>query len=292
VVGLLVAATAPQGSEAAAAPEPVLAGVVSGSRLRARFYDGGGGALLFRGWFDSELGLPCAFTRTPNGPMRCLPAGQPAVFSDSTCTMPVWGISNTAFQGTLPRYVTAFVPQGGPAGAAYLLGEPYTGVVRNTSAGVCLDSVVRSSSYTFYRTGAEIPPERFVAAAITLVPVDDGRLVLRTTQADDGSSQAAVEVSGPVWLAWRTGALPPQTFAYLGSGRLRVPSFADPRGQVREAMIGGDFFDAQADAPCHPEPFADGLRCVPRTATGASRGNGAGISAGIGQWAPVTERVE
>ena len=273
LVGLLVLAPATQASGGAPAPGSALFGIVSGSRVRAMFYDGGGGALLFRGWFDSELGIPCTFARTRNGTMRCLPSGQPAVFSDSACTMPVWG---TECPATLPRYVTTF----GPA-AGYALGEPYTGPVRNTSAGRCLDSYVSyvgSSPFSYYATGAEIPSERFVAATISSVPIDDGNLVLRTAQGEDGSSEVSVEVNGKVIAAWRTGELLPQTLAYLGSGRLRVPTYVDAHGQVLEAVLGG-FFDAQADAPCWPRTFADGVRCVPRTVTRLS-GAGPYLDAG------------
>jgi hypothetical protein len=270
LVGSLVLAGATQASGGEPAPGPALFGVVSGSRVRAMFYDGGGGALLFRGWFDSELGIPCTFTRARNGVMRCLPSGQPAVFFDSTCTAPVWGTAcRTA---PPPAYVTALVP--GPAGIAYALGDPYTDAVRNNrDAGYCSDYVKGSGpfgwSWSYYGVGAEIPSERFVAATIGLVPIDAGNLVLRTTQGEDGSSQISVEVNGKVVTAWRTGELFPRTLAYLGSGRLRVPAYVDAHGQVLEGMLGG-FYDAQADAPCWPRTFADGVRCVPRTVTGLS----------------------
>jgi hypothetical protein len=227
------------------------------------FYDGGDGARLFRGWFDSELGFPCTFSRTRNGQMRCLPAGQVAVFSDATCAMPVWSATCPA---TLPPYVTAWVP--GPASVAYALGERYTGAVHNTSGGVCLASYAKRGS--FYGMGAEIPSERFVAAAINMVPIVDGWLNVRTLLGDDGASSVAVEINRQlVRIPW-IYAFPPGTFVFLGSGRLRVPSYVDAQGQALAAMIDGDFLDAQADAPCHVERFADGLRCVPRTVPGLS----------------------
>jgi hypothetical protein len=291
LVGLLVLAAATQASGGAPAPGPALVGVVSGSRVRAMFYDGGGGALLFRGWFDSELGIPCTFARTRNGQMRCLPSGQPAVFFDSTCTAPVWGTECRT--SPPPAYVTAWVP--GPASVAYALGDPYTDAVRhNRNAGYCSDYVTGSGpfgwSWSYYGVGAEIPSERFVAATILSVPIEDGNLVLRTAQGEDGSSEVSVEVNGKVNKAWRTGQLLPQTLAYLGSGRLRVPSYVDAHGQVLGAVLGG-FFDAQADAPCWPRMFADGVRCVPRTVTPLSGGGpylDAGCTIRVSETRPVS----
>jgi hypothetical protein len=271
-----------------------ISGTVSGSRLRAMFHDGGGGARLFRGWFDTELRIPCGFVRTRNGQMRCLPVPATAM-RDSTCAMPVLATprSQQACSATPPRYVTAFGIQGVPVSAAYELGEPYAGAVRTSSLGICTD-VVRSDWGTYYATGAEVPSERFVAATIRWLPLDGGRRLLRTEEADDGSSRVTMESKDDFALlkSWRAGALP-DAFVYLGSGRLRVPTFVGPEGQVVEAPLGGDFFDTQANAPCHPEPFADGERCIPRTGPNSNAlPNDTCTMAGDTRWAPVTERVE
>src|SRR5579859_4518251 len=45
----------------------------SGSRLRARIRDGGDGARLFEGWWDRQLGMPCAFHEASDHKIRCLP---------------------------------------------------------------------------------------------------------------------------------------------------------------------------------------------------------------------------
>jgi hypothetical protein len=233
---------------------------VSGSRVRATFYDGGEGAILFGGWFDSELGVGCTFVRTRDGAMRCLPAGQPAVWMDATCTMPVW---RAEFRESLPRYVTAWLSQGA---AAYELGEPYAGAVRETGNVTwgwqrsCLDIYASGGSY--YSMGAEIPSARFVAATIRSVPIGDGKLFVRTLQGDDGSSQVGVEVNGRFARAPQLSSFPPGTFSFLGSGRLRAPSYVDAQGQFLVESLDG-FIDAQADVPCHPVRFAVGLRCVP-----------------------------
>jgi hypothetical protein len=261
-VGSLVLAVATSASSGAAAPKPALGGVVSGSRLRAMYYDGGGGAVTFRGWFDSEFGVACTFMRTRGGQMRCVPSPW-TVFLDSTCTMPVWRIKGN--RPPLP-YVTADVPQGGPAVAVYALGEPYNGAVHETSAGTCVDQYATSGS--FYGTGAEIPSERFVAGAIRTVPIESGALSVRTSEGADGSSWVTIESDRKLLHVTRLDEWPPGT-AYVGSGRLRVLSYDGQRETLRVSML-DHFFDVEADGPCHVESFADGLRCVPRSVARSS----------------------
>ena len=271
VVGLLVLVAATSLTEGAAAADPGIPGVASGSRLRAMFADGGDGALAFRGWFDKELGFPCTFSRTPNGQMRCMPSSQQgAVFFDSTCTAHVWGAACPT--APLPRYVTEIVP--GPAGVAYALGEPYSGAVRDIKNGGYCSDYVRGSgpfgwSWSYYGLGAEIPYARLVAGTVRIVPIGSGAFSVRTLEGEDGSS--FVEVSSRVVKEpWRY-PFPPGTFTYSGSGRLRVPLYAVGDGQVVPAMLGEPFFDTQADALCQVDQFADGLlRCVPRSVASVS----------------------
>ena len=124
----------------------------------------------------------------------------------------------------------------------------------------CLGIDTGSGSY--FSMGAEIPSERFVAAAIRSVPIDDGKLFVRTRQGDDGSSQVGVEVNGQFARAPQLSSFPPGTFLFLGSGRLRAPSYVDAQGQFLVESLDG-FIDTQADVPCSPVRFGDGLRCVP-----------------------------
>jgi hypothetical protein len=174
--------------------------------------------------------------------------------------MPVW---RAECRESLPRYVTAWVSQ---TSAVYMLGEPYTGAVRETGNASwgwersCLDIFAKGGSY--YGMGAEIPPESFVAATIRLEFFDAGLLAVRTLEAEDGSSQVAVEVNGQLVRSPELSAFPDGTFAFLGSGRLRAPSYVQAQGSVLVTSLDG-FIDAQSDEPCRPERFADGLRCVP-----------------------------
>jgi hypothetical protein len=292
LIGLHVLAAATNASGGEAAPGPIPPGAVSGSRLRAMFHDGGGGALVFRGWFDSELGVQCVFTRTRSGQMRCLPATH-TVLRDSTCAMPVWSMpaSLTDCYATLPRYVTAMGM--GIGGDVYELGEPYPGAVRTTGMGICLGDVPRGSG-SYYGAGVEVAPERFVAAAIRFAPVDGGPLLLRTTEGDDGSSEAHLEVGSDLFRGWFEGVPLRSPFGYVGSGRLRVPVYIDAQGHVARPGLAGDFYDAEADAPCHPERFSDGERCAPRRGAAGrkSRLESSCTIPGDPGWAPLTERVE
>jgi len=59
----------------------------SGKRLRARVLDGGGGALRFLGWHDTQLDVDCSFLLAADGKLRCLPGEESgAVYSDAACT--------------------------------------------------------------------------------------------------------------------------------------------------------------------------------------------------------------
>ncbi|MGH7438686.1 MAG: hypothetical protein ACRENE_23610 [Polyangiaceae bacterium] len=51
-----------------------------------------------------------------------------------------------------------------------------------------------------------------------------------------------------------------------GGGALRLRGWFDSEG----SRVG--LFDSNADALCAPEPFADGLRCVPQRGTGQLEG--------------------
>jgi hypothetical protein len=66
-------------------------GFVSGRRLRARFDDAGGGARIFRGWFDSQTSEACSFRIAADGTWRCLPMGGLSTMAgwlDASCTQP------------------------------------------------------------------------------------------------------------------------------------------------------------------------------------------------------------
>jgi hypothetical protein len=62
----------------------------SGTRLKAVYQDGGGGAVRLVRWFDSQLDAPCRFAYAPDGVLRCLPTTEFGVqFADAACTQPL-----------------------------------------------------------------------------------------------------------------------------------------------------------------------------------------------------------
>ncbi len=81
-----------EGGEGGEGPDALFG---SGSRLRARVRDGGGGAQQFISWFDTELGFDCTFARHAGGSLRCMPpASAIARYADPACSQPL------VFQGT------------------------------------------------------------------------------------------------------------------------------------------------------------------------------------------------
>ena len=96
------------GADAAAAHAPW----ASGSRLRAKVLDGGGGARTFETWRDTELGVDCRFATAEDGQLRCVPDSQDVSYLDPACTEPVMletrdasnAIVDYAREQTIPAY--------------------------------------------------------------------------------------------------------------------------------------------------------------------------------------------
>lgn len=59
---------------------------IAGSRLVPRVMVGSDGSREQRGWFDTELGVACAYMRSTDGTMRCLPPARNYVYTDSSCS--------------------------------------------------------------------------------------------------------------------------------------------------------------------------------------------------------------
>lgn len=163
----------------------------SGSRLRAREYDGGGDARVFLGWQDTELNEKCQFHTTGDGTVRCLPEADSRAFLrylDNDCTQPV-GVRAC---GSQAQYITA---QTGPSGCE-------TGTEAHT---VYQLGAARSSAMTYTLLGSncvgkpadptivlhdvtEVPASAFVAATSADEPHDE-RLALRVLTGEDGSRE-------------------------------------------------------------------------------------------------------
>jgi hypothetical protein len=80
----------------------------SGSRLKARYIDAGGGARKFEGWYDTQLAAPCTFQLAEDGVMRCAPmsdsVGSGVDFADPGCSTPISYLPGSAFEA--PYFVS------------------------------------------------------------------------------------------------------------------------------------------------------------------------------------------
>lgn len=168
--------------------QPVYA---SGPRLKRRIITGSDGSKDFAGWYDSQLGVNCAWGVAEDGTKRCLPdawdlSGYQA-FSDANCTMPLAFIKDpapacipgtTAFQrigwGSLDSCGPA--PMGGVANGTvpawrlvrFTAGVPYTGTVWSFSGatGSLCRTYTTPFAGTFY-AATSVPAAMLVEAVET-----------------------------------------------------------------------------------------------------------------------------
>lgn len=143
------------------------AGWESGSRLRARYYDGGDGSRAYVGFYDTALQVNCSPLKATDGVTRCLPASASVakLYSDPSCSAPILGFIGTC--SAPPSMVSLTDTSSSNCGAAdyslevWAVGAPYTGPVYLQSSS-CLDITASApSSYTIYQASLE-PPSSFV----------------------------------------------------------------------------------------------------------------------------------
>ncbi len=105
----------------------------SGTRIKARFFQGAEGTRIFDSMYDSTLNVRCSPATTSDGTLRCLPVRDTnssfTLFSDDKCTMPV-----------TPNY--------GSCGL-----EPYVALV----AGSTCSNGYAGSKFAMFQLGAEQP---------------------------------------------------------------------------------------------------------------------------------------
>jgi hypothetical protein len=172
-----------------------------GSRLETvLLYNGGDDADLVRYVDTGFAGATCTFRTAVDGRLRCLPvatddavfSGASRVWTDAACTSE---IAEVAFEGTPTSFVVYEFPNFAACAAPDTTTRfheagarlPYDGtqtVYEKDSNGAC---VARTAYFnrSYYTLGAEIPPERFVAAEETYST--DGRLAVRAAEGEDGS---------------------------------------------------------------------------------------------------------
>lgn len=166
---------------------------VSGTRLKARYLDGGEGARAFLGWIDSSLaggaGLPCSFFLLADGSHRCLPVSATIVYLDATCTSPVAVEDPCAPDGGLALRSNETECDPEPYVDAYAMGDEVkpSAVYQRTTDGGC--ELVELADGTVYRglLGA-ITPDDYVAAEI-VEEAREGRVTAYVRAASDGARE-------------------------------------------------------------------------------------------------------
>ena len=167
---------------------------VSGTRLKAKILDGGGGARTLLGWVDSSLaggaGLPCSFFLLADGSRRCLPVGASIFYLDATCSTPVAIQDGCQTEGGLAirlnesecdpeRYVDAFA-----------IGDVVTAdrLFQVQNDGTCADLGPPGDTVQVRGLLAPITPEDYVGATFASEP-RGARLSVDVRVAEDGSRE-------------------------------------------------------------------------------------------------------
>ncbi|HTJ84070.1 MAG TPA: hypothetical protein VL400_20260 [Polyangiaceae bacterium] len=228
----------------------------SGSRLRARVLDAGGGALDFVAFHDVDLDTDCRFAHAADGTPRCVPVASPAQggFSDAACTKQAVYVSTCL----PPAYVTTSQlegPQtcvGAQAGAiftggdtvahVYALGAPVPTLYR-MQGGSCVPDAAAPSGTAGFELGAE---------------VDAGTFAGGTEQVTDvGAVAQAVVVHGDdgsfIYTEARNKAL--DYACHLSSGYCEPPFIADVQSTFSDdacTSIAGIERSQQGATTCPP----------------------------------------
>lgn len=167
----------------------------SGSRLRAKVWDAGGGARMFWSWYDTALRVPCDFALGADGEFYCFPQGPEASsFIDANCTEPSLWVDSCPLTDRFVR-----VSSLSAAGCGYpevtdpgryvelyeVVGEtsvetPYYGTPDTCRSGP-------QSSGRAYRL-RPVPSASLVQGRLVLEPRGDGLAVWRV-HAEDGAGQ-------------------------------------------------------------------------------------------------------
>lgn len=151
----------------------------SGSRIKARVNSSADGAKGFAGFYDSQLGVPCAFNHAADDTLRCLPntyAYVASYFSDSGCTTPLayasFGCAPTYAQKSetsstcidIGYYTTNARMRIYSVASAYTSSTIWSG-----TPGSCNMSAT-PTTLTFYNIGSEVPASTFAAGSVDNAP--------------------------------------------------------------------------------------------------------------------------
>ncbi len=172
-------------------------GLADGTRLRARVWDGGDDARIFRTWFDTELGVECQFAMAADGRYRCLPSGSsaiwldPVVFSDAACTRPAVIVPSCEPAPAYvhgPRIATPTCDE--PEGLPVLALGPLRGTPRYyRQLGAGCTALEAAAEQQVHDVGDEVPAASFVPAQLR-VPEGAARVSPYVFVGEDGAQEA------------------------------------------------------------------------------------------------------
>jgi len=151
---------------------------LSGTRLKARYYQSGDGARQFIGWFDSQRNVPCLFCMADS--LRCLPAVSVQsrdAFADGACSQSALPAAVPPCTNPAPTEMTVFRPQTLAAltcasdiraVSVGALVPPPTPIFFKDADGGCMQSA--SNPFGFYPVTGEIPLTDYAAATVMTDP--------------------------------------------------------------------------------------------------------------------------
>ena len=158
----------------------------SGTRLKAHYLDGGGGARQLLDFYDTESNTACEFVASASGQYHCLPTAQATSYFDADCSEPAYVYQR--FCGETPPaagvLVSVLTTQCDSLVQAYsLVEERAVSTLYSSSANGC---VAQTSPPATAWSLVQEPLTRFVGGALSVFGADGGLQARRVT-GDDGT---------------------------------------------------------------------------------------------------------
>lgn len=229
--------------------EPALTSWKSGTRLRARIYDAGGGAVRLAGWHDTKLDVDCTFERAEDGAYHCMPRGASVSshFADAACKEPAAYVLPDC--GNAPRYARKVIDECASKVQVFEI-RARIDAVYASYRGCRVET--DTQSYAFYSI-APVAASTWVRAEEEIEPRSD-QLGARVLVAEDGAREVVDLVDSARQVACGADA----------SGRCVPTAHASPIFLDRACTEPGVELYAQCPAP-HLFAVAQGPACNQRT---------------------------
>lgn len=161
----------------------------SGTRLRARAWDGGDGAATFIAFHDTMLDVDCNFTTAEDGVLRCMPLGGEVDYLDAACSgARVLVPPSESCDAARPAYVSTTTTSSSSCGTPTRMGGFRVGM-RLPAQTTWFGGGASCTAYTVATCPSAlepVPASTFVGARIERQPIDDA-LAEDVVVADDGA---------------------------------------------------------------------------------------------------------